>query len=508
MEHTKLYINGMTCINCQTRIQNALKKQPGIKQATVSYETETADVSYDSSVISLEQIQGLLDELGYSASTQKASRAKTVCRILFELGIIVLLYFLLQHFGILNYLAPASLADAQMGYGMLFVIGLITSVHCIAMCGGINLSQTLQKGSASSANVSSVSRTMFQNALAYNVGRVISYTIIGGILGGIGALTGMAGTLQTSSFFQGLLKLLAGALMVVMGINMLGLFPKLRRFHLRIPLPLFQKGTQKEDSKGFSKKNPKRDSKRRNVSRKRKTPFLIGLFNGLMPCGPLQSMQIVALASANPFTGALSMFFFALGTMPLMLGFGSIVAGLGKRFTKQVLKCGAILVVVMGLSMMSQGTALSGMSSKINTLFSAKSKTAVVTSNPNSSTNLSSLNNPNDLSDSNDLNDSNDSNASDTNIEKDGIQYVSSTLESGHYPDITVKAGTPVKWTIHAEKSSINGCNYKILLPDFDTECVFEEGDNTIEFTPQKTGVYTYSCWMGMITGKIYVESE
>ena len=66
MEHTKLYINGMTCINCQTRIQNALTKQPGISQATVSYETETADILYDSSVISLEQIQGLIDELGLS----------------------------------------------------------------------------------------------------------------------------------------------------------------------------------------------------------------------------------------------------------------------------------------------------------------------------------------------------------------------------------------------------------------------------------------------------------
>ena len=442
------------------------KKQPGISQATVSYETETADVLYDSSVISLEQIQGLIDELGYSASVQKASHAKMVGRILRELGIIVILYFLLRHFGILNYLAPASLADAQMGYGMLFVIGLITSVHCIAMCGGINLSQTLQKSSEPSANVSSISRAMFQNAAAYNAGRIISYTIIGGILGGIGAFTKMAGTLQTSSIFQGLLKLLAGALMVVMGINMLGLFPRLRRFHLQIPLPHFQKGKQKK------------------ASHKRRTPFIIGLFNGLMPCGPLQSMQIVALASANPFTGALSMFFFALGTIPLMLGFGSIVAGLGKHFTKQVLKCGAILVVVMGLSMMSQGTALSGINSKINTLFSAKDETTVKTSG---------LNHLND---------------SDTDMEKDGIQYVSSTLESGHYPDITVKAGIPVKWTIHAEKSSINGCNYKILLPDFDTECVFEEGDNTIEFTPKETGIYTYSCWMGMITGKIYVESE
>ena len=88
--------------------------------------------------------------------------------------------------------------------------------------------------------------------------------------------------------------------------------------------------------------------------------------------------------------------------------------------------------------MMSQGTALSGINSKLNTFFSVKSETAVKTS---------------------------DRNDSDTDMGKDGIQYVSSTLESGHYPDITVKAGIPIKWTIHAEKSSINGCNYKILLP-------------------------------------------
>lgn len=163
----------------------------------------------------------------------------------------MILYFLLRHFGILNYLAPASLADAQMGYGMLFVIGLITSVHCIAMCGGINLSQTLQKDSEPSANVS---RAMFQNAAAYNAGRIISYTIIGGILGGIGAFTGMAGTLQTSSFFQGLLKLLAGALMVVMGINMLGLFPGLRRFPpAKFLCHFFKKASQKMLQKEFQR---------------------------------------------------------------------------------------------------------------------------------------------------------------------------------------------------------------------------------------------------------------
>ncbi len=456
MAHEKLYITGMTCINCQKRIQTALTAQPGITNAAVSYQLQTAEIDYDPNEISLEQILSIIDELGYSASLKKTSRKKAWLQILTELGIIAVLYFLLQYFGILNRLVPSSLATDQMGYGMLFVIGLVTSVHCIAMCGGINLSQVLQKD-----NGNNISRAMFQNALSYNIGRVFSYTITGGILGLIGALTGLSGTLQTSSFFQGALKLLAGALMIVMGVNMLGIFPSLRKIHL----PVFH----------FGKLLSKNRKGHQTSHSMRKTPFFVGLCNGLMPCGPLQSMQIVALASASPITGALSMFFFSLGTVPLMLGFGSIVAGLGKRFTKQVLKCGAILVVVMGLSMISQGTALSGIDSHITSLFSSQNK----------------------LADSTDPN---------TAVEKDGVQYISSTLESGHYPDITVKVGVPVNWTIHAEKANINGCNYKILLQDFDTECVFKEGDNVITFTPQKEGVYTYSCWMGMITGKIYVE--
>ena len=92
----------MTCINCQTRIQNTLNQLPGITQATVSYETGTADISYDTSVISLEQIQNQIDTLGYHASVGKSSRTRAVLRIFRELGLIAVFYFLLQHFGIVK----------------------------------------------------------------------------------------------------------------------------------------------------------------------------------------------------------------------------------------------------------------------------------------------------------------------------------------------------------------------------------------------------------------------
>ncbi len=473
MKREKLYISGMTCINCQTRIAATLNKCSGITEVSVSYETGTAEFSYDSAKISLEQIIATINNLGYETSTQDASKKKNIQKAVREIAIIGVVFFLLQRFGILNRLAPNSLADDEMGYGMLFVIGLITSIHCIAMCGGINLSQTLQKDTSAE-----VSRAMFRNTLEYNIGRVISYTVIGGVLGGIGTLAGIGSSLQTSTFFQGMLKLLAGIIMVVMGVNMLGIFPRLRK--LRIHIPKFGKNVKLKSG------------------RKPRMPFFVGLCNGFMPCGPLQSMQVVALASGSPLAGALSMFCFSLGTVPLMLGFGSAVSVLGKRFTRQVLKVGAILVVVMGLSMMAQGGTLSGLNGRATVAFLAE----------NTDTNTDADNNDiNKISETTTAADTTTS-SEDENENTDETQYITSTLQAGRsYPDITVKAGEPVKWTVEAPDGSINGCNYKIIQQELGIEYAFDEGENVIEFTPEKAGTYTYTCWMGMITGKIYVES-
>lgn len=88
---------------------------------------------------------------------------------------------------------------------------------------------------------------------------------------------------------------------------------------------------------------------------------------------------------------------------------------------------------------------------------------------------------------------------------EDGVQLVSSTLSPGRYPSITVQAGTPVRWVIDAPEGSINGCNYRIVIPDYGIEYTFHTGENVIEFTPEQEGTYLYSCWMGMIRGVISV---
>ena len=327
----RIFIGGMTCVNCQNKIETALLHTAGIEIARVSYQNGTADLVYDPDWITLEEIQQVIRDAGYEVLSEKARNKQKPGRAAHILIVIAVLYVLLENSGILNRLVPSQLADTRMGYGMLFVIGLLTSVHCIAMCGGINLSQCIQQKRTETGNGASV----LGSALLYNLGRVISYTVIGAILGFAGMLIGGGSGVGISIFLQGILKIIAGIFMVLMGINMLGIFPGLRRFIPQIPRFLAGRVNQKKAGN--------------------RQPFIVGMLNGLMPCGPLQSMQIVALASGNPLAGAFSMFMFSLGTVPLMLGLGSFVSLLGKRFTKRVMEIGAVLVVVLGLAMLSQG---------------------------------------------------------------------------------------------------------------------------------------------------------
>lgn len=478
MKHEVIYIGGMMCQRCRNIIEKALNNLEGVKNAKVSYEAGKAEITFDPSEVSLKEINSAIEGLGYFVSQKKT--ASSFQRAACFFAIIIVLFVLLDYFGVLNLLVPSQLADSAMGFGMLFVTGLITSVHCIAMCGGINLSQSLPRERAGEE------KTSFMPSVLYNLGRVISYTVIGFILGFAGMIIGGGSNAGISVLLQGVLKIIAGVFMIIMGLNMLNLFPYLRKLSV------------------------KRFGGSGMLKLKGKGPMVVGLLNGLMPCGPLQSMEIVAFASANPFVGALSMLMFSLGTVPLMLGLGSLVSLLGRKFAHAVTQVGSLLVVVLGLAMLSQGGNLSGLFS-FRFLLEAVAALAVIGTVSimpwkksvretvcfcvcaaffaivccypyfSSETEVSSA----EIS--------------------DGVQIVRSTLEPGDYPDITVQLGMPVKWIIDAPQGSINGCNGRVIIREYGIEYAFKEGENIIEFTPDEAGNFSYSCWMGMIHGNIYV---
>ena len=489
-------IDGMTCVSCQPLIEKKVGRLSGVRDVRVDWGEGTARVDYDPARTSATAIEAAIEEAGYRVTRGGVLASASLRSVALALGAIVGLFVLLDITGLLNTLAPQQLADGSMGYAMLFTIGLVTSVHCIAMCGGINLSQALPSSRADDGVGSRAVRragVTFMPALLYNGGRVVSYTIGGFLLGGVGLIVGGGGTVGLSPMLQGVLKLVAGAVMIAMGIGMLGLFPQIRRHLPRLPRSV-------TDRLGSAASSSRR-------------PFVVGLLNGFMPCGPLQSMQIVALASADPFVGALSMFLFALGTVPLMFGLGSIVSALGARFMRPVMTVGSVLVVVLGLAMVSQGGSLSGLipphvlvpsvvalavvalatavpvrdaGRKLALVGATALIAAVVMGFWISATALSG------------------GDGARVRI-VDGVQVVSTTLERGRYANLTVQAGMPVRWEIDAAKEAINGCNNRFMIPTYGIEHLFVPGQNVVEFTPNAEGVVPYACWMGMIKGSITV---
>ncbi|MBU3805192.1 MAG: sulfite exporter TauE/SafE family protein [Candidatus Cellulosilyticum pullistercoris] len=432
----------MTCISCEQRIERKLSKTNGIKKAKVSYVSSQVECSLDAQVISKKQICEIIEALGYTVIAEEDASGKQD-KVIKVLGIalsILALYQVMKYFGLTNLFYMFPEAQESMGYSLLFMLGMLTSVHCIAMCGGINLSQCIGQPVREEQIETKRFWSTVRPSLLYNLGRVISYTVIGGVVGAMGSVVSFSGR------SKGFVQLIAGIFMIIMGINMLGIFPGLRRFNLRMPR-IFR-------------------SKLRGI-KKGNSPFYIGLINGLMPCGPLQAMQLYSLSAGSFLKGALAMFLFSLGTVPLMFGLGALSSILSKTFTEKIMSIGAVLVVILGISMLTSGLSLAGINvaASINQNESARVRI------------------------------------------ENGIQIVENYLEPGQYSNIEVQAGMPVKWVIHVEKGSLNGCNNRIFIPYFEIEKKFELGKNTIEFMPTEEGAFSYSCWMGMIRGSITVKA-
>ncbi|MDR2179316.1 MAG: sulfite exporter TauE/SafE family protein [Synergistaceae bacterium] len=443
----------MTCVSCERRIENKLKGAAGVAEVKANFSDDSVQVVYYADKIGIGEMEKLIEELGYPLMKEEG-RPRTSDSVLKMLWVSIALYeiyALLGRFELLDIFYDFPEAKAGMGYGMLFLVGLLTSVHCVAMCGGINLSQSLSPSLPISSMPRALAEYIGENAAAgfaairsgflYNLGRVVSYTLIGGAVGVLGA------AVSPSESVRGYVQLAAGIFMVIMGLNMLNVFPWLRRLNPRMP-KVFGDKIHAGKSNG---------------------PLYVGLLNGFMPCGPLQAMQLYALSRGNFIEGALSMFVFSAGTLPLMFGLSALSSILSKKFTRGMMTAGAAMVVVMGVAMFGNGMNLTGIS------FEQGGSRAQIA--------------PAEI--------------------QEGVQLVKTELKPGRYAPVKVQVGIPVRWTIHAEPGTINGCNNKIVIPEYDRlQKKLEIGDNIVEFTPTRTGTFTYACWMGMIRGKITVVEE
>ncbi|HSV56271.1 MAG TPA: sulfite exporter TauE/SafE family protein, partial [Magnetospirillaceae bacterium] len=341
-----LGVTGMTCGHCERRVVKALKAVEGVADASADARSGKAQVTLNSTGRDGKAFRAALDSAieaaGYgtgSPAPQAESRDKLAS---YAAGLGLAGAFALAEALGLFHSVPAT--DGSAAPAALLVIGLLTGLHCVSMCGGIALSQGM-KGLPSSGPSSA---SALAPSVAYNAGRVVSYTLIGALAGALG------GVLDLGSRGRAFIMAAAGLFMILMGLRLVGILPQAR---IRLPF-LHRLGA------------------RAGAFASNSGPFAVGIANGFMPCGPLQAMQVYALSAGGAAAGALSMFLFSLGTVPVLLAFGAGGAFLPHRLREGAVRAGAVLVAFLGITTLGRAWALSGLESP-TVLLRAQSITAV-----------------------------------------------------------------------------------------------------------------------------------
>jgi sulfite exporter TauE/SafE len=194
--------------------------------------------------------------------------------------------------------------------------------HCIGMCGGIVVAYSSTKIDQKTSYLQQTSAH-----LAYNFGRVTTYAILGAIFGYVGQVVAFTPTTK------GILFLITGILMILAGLSLIGNLKFLNSAEWSV-----------------SKYAWYQNSFRALMSDKSYRSFyLLGLLNGIIPCGLVYSFAIFAASTADPIAGALVMATFGLATIPALFFLGFLTKVLQKGSLRgTMMKLAAMLVILYG----------------------------------------------------------------------------------------------------------------------------------------------------------------
>lgn len=310
-----------------------------------------------------------------------------------------------------------------------FIAGLTTGgFSCFAVQGGLLTSALAESDKK-------------RGLLVFLTVKVIAYTLLGFLLGFLGA------SLNISPKVQGWLQIFIGLYMLATAARLLNLHPAFRYFVITPPKFIFR------------------------FLRKQSQTAILGFLTILIPCGVTQAMMLLALGSGNPFWGASIMLAFTLGTTPVFLAIGLAATQALKHKAFAAVAAGFIFVI--GILSVNSGQILRGSVHTLQNYWAALIGTV--------------------------------EEAKAATIKGGVQEVTIGVGNNGYKSSVnTLKAGVPVKLKLVSEgvrscarAFAIPELNYFKVLPQTGTE--------TIEFTPKKIGKLTYTCSMGMYTGSFNV---
>lgn len=329
-----------------------------------------------------------------------------------------------------------------MNYWTIFFTGLTAGgFSCLALQGGL-LAATL----AATAEEKNKTPDWLPTVM-FLLSKLIAYTILGLLLGLFSSLFQITGTVRI------VFLVFASFLMLGLAANMLNLHPVFRYFVIQPPK--------------WALRLLRKESKSNSLI----APAILGALTIFIPCGVTQAMEVQAISSGSLLVGALTMFFFVLGTAPVFMALGYITTRLSENFRAKFFKVAGILVIFIALSNLNAALVLAN-SPYTWQNFSWAFKETFLTSSQSSITN--------------------------------NIVDITAT-SGGYYPkSFTVKNNQEV--TIKINSQNNRTCARAFTIPALGISRLLPvNGTEEIRFTPTQPGRIAFSCSMGMYTGTINV---
>ncbi|TAE59218.1 MAG: sulfite exporter TauE/SafE family protein [Nostocales cyanobacterium] len=217
---------------------------------------------------------------------------------------------------------------------LITILGFLGSFgHCFGMCGPLTVAFSLSHQQETQSW-----HKQFKFHLLLNLGRILSYALVGAGIGAIGSVLVEGGYLAgVGSDLRRWIAIITGLMLIWFGLEQVkpNLLPHIPLLH-----PVLKGDLHNRLSAGMV-----------NLSLQTKwwTPALLGMTWGLMPCGFLYAAQIKAAATNNLWQGATTMLAFGLGTLPTMLGVGVSTALISKDRRSQLFRLGGWVTLIIGI---------------------------------------------------------------------------------------------------------------------------------------------------------------
>jgi uncharacterized protein len=291
----EFYVKGMHCAACELVIEQKLSKSKLIKKVNAVLNKKRVYFEIENPIEKdklLKEINLIINKNGYELIEESEEHKVKYNELGLGLAIallVIAIFLILQKLGIANILGGKDLS-----LPVVLLIGIVASLSsCMAVVGGLVLSI-----SSSYAK----SKDKVKPLIFFHFSRIASFFILGGIIG----LIGSAFSLTPTFYF--VMSVILFIIMLILGINLLDIFPGFQKFQVRMPKVLTRSTITNETIQSNF------------------TPVILGAITFFLPCGFTQAMQFNAIASGSIIQGALIMAVFALGTFPILslISFSSV----------------------------------------------------------------------------------------------------------------------------------------------------------------------------------------